>query len=114
MRKNAILLVVSCLLFFSSYGQEEVRLFAQGVFQVEDTEAILTTESAIRSNPNVSIVRLDPYSKRFFIITQNLNQLSEETLKNWFGTYAESVHCIQIGIHGVDAINTFPFSNCDN
>jgi hypothetical protein len=114
MKTFVVTLILSCLCICASYGQEEVRLFAQGVFQVEDTETILTTENTIRNNPNVSIVRLDPHSKRFFIITQNLNQLSEETLKNWFGTNAESVHCIQIGIHGIDAINTFPFSNCEN
>jgi len=92
--------------------QAEVTLFAQGLFTIDSRETLLALESEIRQHPHVKVVRLDMETQRLFILTQNLSDLSNAELSSWFGSYSETVNCIQIGIHGVDQLNKYPFENC--
>jgi hypothetical protein len=89
-------------------------LFVQGMFDILDVEEISSLEATIRTNPYVQLVRLDQYSKRFFLLTKNISSLDEEQLKSWFGEYSNAIKCIQIGVHGIDQVAPFPFINCPN
>lgn len=92
---------------------ESSKFFAQGMLNIPQQEMIdLQTE--MRQIPNLEVVRLDHNSNRFFILIDNMSSVSNEQLLNWFGEYAEFVNCVQIGVHGVDAVNSFPFVNCPN
>lgn len=96
----------------AGYAQEDKQFFAQGLFLIENKEHLLELESKIRQKPEIYLVRMDPYSQRFLILTQDISSLSEVTLKSWFGEYAETLKCLQIGEKGVDVMNSFPFK-CD-
>ena len=98
---------------FTAFGQDEKRLFAQGLFQIENEQNMFHVQNTIKELPNVYMVRMEFSSQRFFIVTKDLQELSEETLANWFGQYAQTVRCVQIGIHGQDKVNAFPFE-CSN
>ena len=102
-----------------SFGQQESQavpadLFAQGMLNLESDQEMIDLEQEMRLNPNLQVVRLDRNSNRFFILTYDVAELSEEDMLSWFGSYAELVTCIQIGVHGVDTPNPFPFTNCPN
>lgn len=112
-----LLLVLGLGAFTVCFGQLQTpseHLFAQGMYSIEQSNDVQSLEEAMRSNPNISIVRLDQYSNRFFILTQNISSLTEEDLRSWFGEFGDRIDCIQIGLHGVDQVNPFPFTNCSN
>ena len=58
------------------------------------------------------MVRLDMNTQRALVITANLTQLTTEEFKSWFGDYQSTVYCVQIGVQGVDVMNSYPFTNC--
>lgn len=104
------LILFCCLGVNSAFGQEGTKLFAQGLFDIENRENMLNIQSTMSDNPAINIVRLDDNTQRFFLITEGIGELSIETLKSWFGEYAQTVHCIQIGIYGQDTIHSYPFT----
>lgn len=104
------------LSFTSSYSQNQTNsvLFAQCYFDIQDEQAMLDLETSLRLHPNTNVVRLDYISQRAFIITQGLNSLSKDEFKTWFENFSSTVNCIQIGVYGVDAIDPYPFTNCQD
>lgn len=90
------------------------HLFAQGMLNMDDEAAIREREAEMRNNPFIQVVRLDVFSKRFFILTRGLDHLSESELQTWFSEDASEISCVQIGIHGIDKVNPFPFENCND
>ncbi len=109
------LLTIFALSFATSLcaQQDEPVLFAQCVFTIQDEADLRNVEAEIRQHPNVNIVRLDHNTQRAFILTKDIELLSEEDLKSWFGEYSESVRCMQIGVYGLDKIDHYPFENCE-
>ncbi|MGJ8660599.1 MAG: hypothetical protein ACSHXL_01040 [Bacteroidota bacterium] len=100
-----------------SFGQSVVQentFFAQGIYPTYNVDAIKELESEIRSLPFVKIVRLDINTSRFFILTKDIDQLDELTLRSWFSEKGNGLTCIQIGVYGTDAMNPYPFVNCQN
>ena len=93
--------------------QDDPVLFAQCVFIIQDETELRSVEAEIREHPNVKIVRLDQNTQRAFILTKDIEQLSEKELRSWFGDYSDSVRCIQIGVYGLDKIDHYPFENCE-
>jgi hypothetical protein len=92
---------------------EEVTLFGQCMIELQDQNEMLALEAEMRLNPNVKIVRLDYFSQRAFILTKDIDQLTDEQFMSWFNASSDKVRCIQIGRYGIDAIKPFPFENCD-
>ena len=92
--------------------QENPTLFAQCVFVIADEIELLQVETQIKEHPNVQLVRLDHNTQRAFILTKDIEHLTEQELKSWFNTYSESVRCVQIGVYGIDEIDLYPFENC--
>ncbi len=117
-----LLLTISFMLVLGvSFGQStqastqpsDVRLFAQSMFSI-NTQAELDqlTNSIYTNHPEVEMVRLDLLTQRAFVVTTGLQSLSESDFISWFEVHANSVSCVQIGVYGVDAMNPFPFTNC--
>jgi hypothetical protein len=98
---------------FSQTSNSETVLFAQSMIQVDNPEEMLALETEMRANPYIKIVRLDYNTQRSFILTKNLDELSEDNFISWFNQYSDKVRCIQIGRHGIDAVKPFPFEGCE-
>lgn len=110
----AIIFLVTSSAFAQNWeGNAQSEFFAQGMLNIPQDEMI-ALQNEMRLHPNLQVVRLDHNSNRFFILTANLSSVSESDLLSWFGEYAEHATCIQIGVHGVDVVNSFPFENCPN
>lgn len=107
-----ILLCTFSQVGFSQTNQSQTTLFAQCLFTINDATALEQLQQDIASNPNVKMVRLDMYSQRAFILTQNISSLNETELKSWFNQFESTVHCIQIGVYGIDQMWQYPFTNC--
>lgn len=96
----------------TSNENNESVIFAQCLFTIESQNEMLELEQEMRANPYISVVRLDWHTQRAFILTKNIDKLSEDNLSSWFGDYAATLSCIQIGTYGTDKINPYPFTNC--
>lgn len=117
--RNLILIVLMIIgANLTTEAQEVVpvqpKYFAQCMLSIEDETEFRTLEQNLRANPNVSIVRLDWYSKRAFLLTKEMTTFSQSDFTAWLGEYADDASCIQVGVHGVDQVNPYPFTNCDN
>ena len=95
-------------------AQESPELFAQCLFTIESEEAMQQLELELKEIDFTSIVRLDWNTQRAFMLISNLDELSEEDFISWFGEYSETVTCVQIGVHGLEEIHSYPFTNCEN
>ncbi len=111
-------IVLLFIIFFSSHfmAQEQNNqpkpYFAQSLFQIENQEDMLRIEQLIRQHPNVKVARLDFPTQRAFILFHSETLISASEYRSWFQEYAETISCVQIGLHGVDQVNPFPFNNC--
>lgn len=93
--------------------QSDVRLFAQSMFSIATQAELDQLTNAIYTNhPEVEMVRLDLLTQRAFIVTTGIQSLSESDFISWFEQHADSVGCVQIGVYGVDAMNPYPFTDC--
>jgi hypothetical protein len=106
-------LLITATICLGQNSTQTTSLFAQGLIEL-DEEQMISQELELRQHPNVKVVRLDRLTNRFFILIQNINSLTEEELITWFGENGSKLKCVQIGIHGIDQVNPFPFQNCSN
>jgi nitrate/TMAO reductase-like tetraheme cytochrome c subunit len=86
--------------------------FAQCMVNLNDPNDLTTLENQLRSIPYVSVVRVDIPTHRLFLITKNISTFTSTEFVSWMGTYSSSYSCLQIGLHGVDPVNPYPFTNC--
>lgn len=108
------ILILFCSFFGLSQTSEvpSTTLFGQCMIEVQNHEDMKTLENQLKTNPYVKVVRLDYTTQRAFILTKNIESLTEVDFKSWFSQYSSYVRCVQIGVYGVDTIATFPFENC--
>lgn len=99
--------------FKAKCQETSTTLFAQCLFEIENVAELESLQNDIREIPVTTIVRLDHHSQRAFILTTGIESLSEAELRSWFGQFASSVRCIQIGVKGVDEIKNYPFADCE-
>ena len=111
---NLFLFLLINFISLSQNKSEEITFFAQCKFEINDQKELKILEERIRQNPNVKVVRLDFVSQRSFILTKNISELTEVQFSSWFENYIDSISCIQIGVYGIDKINPYPFTNCNN
>ena len=109
------------LIFLLLLGASQVKaqtqstsFFGQCMIEVATAEEMAQLQTTMRENPYIKVVRLDYNTQRAFILTQNLESLTEENFISWFSQYADKVKCVQVGQHGVDSIKPFPFEGCEN
>jgi len=114
---KSTLFTLFVLFSFVSFSQlnpsQPVMLFGQGMIEVADVATAQALEAELRNHPNVKIVRIDYNSQRALVFTKDIQSLTEEQFASWFGSYSDKLRCIQVGTHGVDQMNAFPFENCE-
>lgn len=114
---KSTVLTLFVLFSFISFSQlnpsQPVMLFGQGMIEVADIASAQALEAELRNHPNVKIVRIDYNSQRALVFTKDIQSLTEEQFASWFGLYSDKLRCIQVGTHGVDQMNAFPFENCE-
>ena len=96
----------------ANQGYTDTRLFAQCMFDISDQAEMEALQNEMYNNPYIEMVRLDAHTQRALIITANLEELTAEDFKSWFGSYSSTIYCVQIGVYGVDVMNAYPFTNC--
>jgi hypothetical protein len=111
------------LIFFLLLGAAYVKaqsqpiqpstFFGQCMIEISTAEEMAQLQATMKENPYIKIVRLDYNTQRAFILTQNVESLTEDNLVSWFNEYADKVRCVQVGQHGVDIIKPFPFEGCE-
>jgi len=111
--------LVICLLGLSMGAKAQTstegpHYFAQCMLNIEDQQVFSDLEASLRSNPYVSVARLDWNTHRAFLITKDLTSFSREQFESWLGASASNASCIQVGLHGTDVVNPYPFTNCEN
>lgn len=111
--------IILFVFFFTSFGafsQQEnpTHFFAQCMLDIDNQEEFNDLTATLQANPYVKVVRLDWITKRLFLLTKDINELPLATFKSWLGTYEGVSSCTQIGLHGTDLVNPYPFVNCPN
>lgn len=108
------ILIFFCSFFGLSQTSEvtSTTLFGQCMIEVQNQDDMKTLENQLKTNPYVKVVRLDYTTQRAFILTKNIESLSDVDFKSWFSQYSSYVRCVQIGVYGVDEIDVYPFENC--
>ena len=97
-----------------SVTQSTERYFGQCLFTITDQVELDALQVEMLQNPNIELVRLDMNTQRAFIISSLMTGLTEQDFTSWFGVYSSTLTCVQVGIHGVDEIDVYPFTNCQN
>lgn len=113
----AILLVFSIGLVKAQNGTSnstDQSYFAQGNFQLSESQNLESLNDHISSNTNIQAFRFDVVNNLFIVFTKEIGTFDNAILMNWFGDYLTNVSCVQIGIQGVDERNEFPFQNCND
>ncbi len=113
--KTFLVAAAMFLTYSFSFGQEQDQphYFAQCLLNIDNQQDFEALNLDLKSNPYVKVVRLDWNTKRLFLLTQDVAGLPLETFNSWLGTYVSTASCIQIGLHGTDQVNPFPFVNCN-
>ncbi len=93
---------------------EPIYFFAQCMYDIDDKDVFQTMEAEFRLNPNIKVARFDWNTKRVFVLTQNVATFTELEFKTWFWHTEKLPTCIQIGVHGIDVVKPYPFTNCNN
>jgi len=110
-----IVSIIGCITFSKAQNStEQPKYFAQCMLNIDNENTFHQLEQTLRDNPYVSIARLDWSSKRVFLLTKDLTSMTIEQFESWLGESANAASCIQIGLHGTDQINPYPFTNCEN
>ena len=108
-----LMMLVGLSAFSQTSSSNPVALFGQCMIEMNSVEEMRALETEMRTNPYIQVVRLDYNTQRAFILTKNIDQLSEEQFTSWFNAYSDKVRCIQIGRHGVDVVKPYPFEGCE-
>lgn len=96
-------------------SQVDIRLFAQCMFSVStQLELDELTVEFYNSHSEIEMVRFDMNTQRAFIITTGISELSKSDFISWFEEYSGTVNCVQIGVYGIDVMNPYPFTDCQN
>jgi hypothetical protein len=127
--KKRLMKIIAILLLLSSFVTNKVIgqtanensevtkqttvFFAQCMLSITDEEELKAIEVNLRSNPYISIVRVDIPTRRVFLLTKNISFFSEENVTSWLGDAASKASCIQVGIYGIDPVANYPFTNCN-
>jgi hypothetical protein len=94
--------------------QSETHFFAQCMLNIDNQTEFDQLTADLQANPYVKIVRLDWYSKRLFLLTKDITSFNLEIFNSWLGDEVSKASCIQVGLHGTDVVNPYPFVNCPN
>lgn len=107
------------MIFHLGYSQtivpaDQTTFFAQCMIDLDSPQQAEELALNLRENPYVKIVRVDWPTKRVFLITENIVEFTIDSFISWLGEFSLLSSCIQVGLHGVDQVNPYPFVNCNN
>jgi hypothetical protein len=94
--------------------QSAPQYFAQCMLTITDEAQFNELQEDLRQNPYVALVRLDWHTKRAFLLSKDITSLDETQFLSWLGVYASNATCIQVGLHGIDQVKPYPFTDCEN
>jgi hypothetical protein len=97
-----------------SQNAQAPKFFAQCIMDITTLQQVDELTLILRGNPYVEIARVDWPTKRVFILTKNITAFTETNFNAWLGSFSSAASCIQVGLHGIDVVNPFPFINCNN
>jgi hypothetical protein len=115
--KNLLLLLLIVFTTSTSFSQttnNNVHFFGQCMVSSLENQELIDLEQHLKQNPYVQVVRVDLVSKRVFILTKDISSYTMNDFKSWLGEKENAATCIQVGLHGIDLVNPFPFTNCNN
>ena len=114
--KTSVLLVILLLFSGFSNAQESGKLkkyFGQAQFITEDVEIMKATETLIREQAGIWMVRIDPSNGSVLLYTTELPYWTKEEFLALFGKASDKVQCAQIGVVRQDPLRKFPFKDCE-
>lgn len=112
MKYFLLIVLLSAASVLYSQDNSEVTLFAQCMLAMDSEQDMKELEVSMRQHPNLKVVRLDYNTRRAFVLTKGIDQLSDTEFKSWFESFSDKVWCVQIGRHGVDEVHPYPFQGC--
>ena len=103
-----LLLFILCISFVSFSNEnvtENESKFAQFiVVDVDNREKAITIDEFMRSQPGVSVSRMDHISKKYLIIFSSDMSYDHTYFLKTFESLGYTIKCYRDGIHGKDAI----------
>ncbi len=90
------------------------QFFGQCLININTIEEAQELTTILKENPYVDVVRVDLPTTRIFLTTKNLSAFSEINFSSWLGSFSTLASCFQVGLHGVDQVNSYPFTNCND
>lgn len=109
----SFLVIFSIHLGYSQTNQAPI-FFAQCMIELNTPEEAQELTLSLRENPYVATARVDWPTKRVFILTKDITEFTESDFSSWLGTFSASSTCLQVGLHGVDVVAPYPFTNCND
>ena len=106
-------MIISIQFGYSQTAQTP-NFFAQCLLDISTDEQADELSTILRENPYVQVARVDWPTKRVFILTKDISHFTETNFNSWLGVFSSSATCIQIGLHGTDRVNPYPFTNCND
>jgi hypothetical protein len=118
MKRHLLLFLTFIVVTTYSMSQDtnvklESTFFIQSMFDITDQNHLKLLENQLHQNPMVKMCRFESKTKTVLIITNPLNNFSEENLMVWLGEYSAKISCIQIGVFGKDKMISYPILNCN-
>lgn len=94
-------------------GNQQLKYFAQVQLNTTDSNVLNEIETALKSNPNCFVVRLDRITNGLLIVTNELSSFDEVTMTSWFEGNDNVIQCFRIGIQGYDDHFAFDDQFCN-
>lgn len=91
--------------FVLGQNESNSRFFVQAVVHFDDATEYQRLEELYRNDARLELVRVDPYSGRIFLLTQDLQSFNSEDFKEVSAAYFERLKCYKIGVKGIDTIS---------
>ena len=114
--KTSVSLLILLLFSGFSNAQEAGKLknyFGQAKFITEDVEIMKATETLIREQAGIWMVRIDPSNGNILVYTNELPYWTKEEFLALFGENSNKIQCAQIGVVRLDPLRKFPFKDCE-
>lgn len=114
LKRFLTLLIIFSIYIGYSQTSNTPKFFGQCMIAVQTIEEAQELTNMLKENPYVDVVRVDWPTKRIFLTTKDISTFSESNFNSWLGEFSSLATCFQVGLHGVDQVNPYPFTNCND
>ncbi|MGB0933580.1 MAG: hypothetical protein ACPGU5_04815 [Lishizhenia sp.] len=113
--------IIFSLLCWSAYfGYAQTNNFTQGnqffaQIQIDSSNPTVVDNvvNAMKTNPNVFIVRYDAITNGLLFVTESISSFDEAIMISWFEGNEHIIECFQYGIQGLDKHIAFGTDFCN-